>query len=77
MKLPVLFYDDTSTDSASVELLWCIRILSSLLLVLLEVYCPQGLSVDLVNIQDYHLIKQLLPVLALGVCPLLVLDGCL
>ena len=77
MKLPVLFYDDTSTDSASVELLWCIRILSSLLLVLLEVYCPRGLSVDLVDIPDYYLMERLLPVLALGVCPPLVLEGCL
>ena len=46
-------------------------------MVLLEVYSTWVLAVDLVNIQDCCLMMQLLPVLALGVCPLLVLEGCL
>ena len=77
MKLSVLLYDDTGTDSVSVELLWCVRILSSLLLVLLEVYSPWGLALGLVDIQDCCLMKWLSPLLALDMCPLLLLEGCL
>ena len=51
MKQSALLYDEMSTDSVSVELWWCVWILSSLLLVLLEMHSP--LSVALVDIQDY------------------------
>ena len=77
MKLSVLLHNETDLQ---IQFPWSfdtLIVLSSLLLVLLEVYSPWGLALGLVDIQDCCLMKWLSPVLALDVCPLLLLEGCL